>query len=126
MTGSQRWPATAWRRLLELVLPALDELGSNARWTLGGGTGLYPAWLADVAIAGFQNIETFSFDMPAPYSHEAWRGRIRASAGVGASLAPDAVAAFDRDLVGLLGSRFAEDPQPVPHRAFCLTARAPG
>ena len=40
MTGSQRWPATAWRRLLELILPTLDELGSNARWTLGGGTAL--------------------------------------------------------------------------------------
>ena len=49
----------------------------------------------DMAVAGFKNIETFSFDLDSIYTHEAWRGRIRASAGVGASLAPEAVAAFD-------------------------------
>ena len=31
---------TAWRTLLELTLPALDEVGADVRWTLGGGTGL--------------------------------------------------------------------------------------
>ena len=40
MTGSQRWPTTAWRTLLELALTALDELGPNVPWTLGGGTAL--------------------------------------------------------------------------------------
>lgn len=40
MTGSRRWPATAWRELLELALPALDEAGTRCRWTLGGGTAL--------------------------------------------------------------------------------------
>ena len=40
MTGSRKWPATAWRTLLELALPALDELGADVKWTLGGGTGL--------------------------------------------------------------------------------------
>ena len=40
MTGLRKWPATAWRTLLELALPALDEVGADVRWTLGGGTGL--------------------------------------------------------------------------------------
>ena len=40
LTGSRKWPATAWRTLLELALPALDEVGADVRWTLGGGTGL--------------------------------------------------------------------------------------
>lgn len=40
MTGSQKWPATAWRNLLELALPAIDEVGSDVKWTLGGGTAL--------------------------------------------------------------------------------------
>lgn len=39
MSGSKRWRVTAWRRLLELALGALDEAGQH-RWTLGGGTGL--------------------------------------------------------------------------------------
>ncbi len=40
MTGSRKWPATAWRTLLELALPALDEVGPDLRWALGGGTAL--------------------------------------------------------------------------------------
>ncbi len=40
MTGSRKWPATAWRQLLSLALPALDEVGADVRWALGGGTAL--------------------------------------------------------------------------------------
>ncbi len=40
MTGSRKWPATAWRRLLELTLPALDTLPSDLAWTFGGATAL--------------------------------------------------------------------------------------
>ena len=40
MTGSKRWPTTAWRELLSLALPALDEVGANFVWTFGGGTAL--------------------------------------------------------------------------------------
>jgi hypothetical protein len=35
-----KWRPSAWKRLLELVLPALDELPDSMDWTLGGGTGL--------------------------------------------------------------------------------------
>lgn len=38
--GSMRWRPSAWKQLLELVLPALDELPDSMAWTLGGGTGL--------------------------------------------------------------------------------------
>ncbi len=40
MTGSRKWPATAWRTLLELALPALDAVRPDVRWTLGGRTAL--------------------------------------------------------------------------------------
>jgi len=40
LTGSKRWPVTAWHSLLELALGALEEVGPHLRWTLGGGTGL--------------------------------------------------------------------------------------
>ena len=39
-SGSKKWPTSSWKRLLELVLPALDELPPEMAWTLGGGTGL--------------------------------------------------------------------------------------
>ena len=97
----------------------------NPGWKLGGGTGLHPAWLADVALAGFAGIETFSFDQPVSYSHEAWRGRIRASAGISASLAPDAVQRVDAELRQLLAGRFPHDPLAVPHRVFAVVSRKP-
>jgi len=83
-----------WLPLASNVVEATEALilAHNPRWTMAGGTGLYPAWLRDLREAAFVDIETFSFDMDIPYSHEAWRGRIRASAGVKASLAPAEIA----------------------------------
>ena len=97
----------------------------NPDWVMGGSTGVKRDWPADVAIAGFRDIEIFTFDEHTPYSHQAWRGRIRASAGVGASLSPDAVERFDEALAELLAERFPEDPLAVLHRCFALICRAP-
>jgi SAM-dependent methyltransferase len=97
----------------------------NPKWRLGGGLGMYPQWPRDLAIAGFGDIETFSFDLDAIYTHEAWRGRIRASAGVGASLPPEQVAAFDEELRAMLESRWPEDPMRVMHRVFAAIGVAP-
>lgn len=109
------------------VVAATEALieAHNPAWTLGGGDGFYPAWTEDVASAGFDDIESFSFEEPVPYDHQAWRGRIRASAGVGGSLAPAAVAAFDQALGALLAAEFPGDLLQVPHRCFALTATAP-
>ncbi len=38
--GSEKWRNSEWKRLLEIVLPALDDLPKTLAWTLGGGTGL--------------------------------------------------------------------------------------
>ncbi len=97
----------------------------NPAWTMDGGTGLYPAWLTDVAVAGFENIETFSFDLPISYTHEDWRGRIRASAGIAASLPPEQVAQFDTELGNLLVEQFPDDPLAIPHRVFAVVCRVP-
>ncbi|HYB91212.1 MAG TPA: class I SAM-dependent methyltransferase [Candidatus Binataceae bacterium] len=97
----------------------------NPKWKLGGGLGIHPLWPRDMAMAGFRNIETFSFDVDAQYTHEAWRGRIRASAGVGASLAPAAVARFDDELKRMLAERYPQDPMAVLHRVFAAIGVAP-
>lgn len=59
------------------------------------------------------------------YTHEAWRGRIRASAGVAASLSPEKVTRFDAELEQLLRERFPTDPLAVHHRAFALVCQSP-
>lgn len=100
-------------------------LAHNPGWTMAGGTGLYPDWFADLAGAGFGALESFSFDHAEPYSHTAWRGRIRASAGIRASLSNPAVAAFDAELAALLAARFPEDPLQVPHRVWAVSGVKP-
>jgi len=90
----------------------------NPKWKLGGSLGIHPRCLADMALSGFRRLETFSFDLDVAYSHEAWRGRIRASAGVGASLSPEGVIVFDRELQALLAEKFPQEPLAVLHRVF--------
>ena len=102
---------------------ALIEL-HNPAWKLGGGLGVHPKWLRDLGEAGFRGIETFSYDVAVPYTPEDWRGRVRASAGVGASLPPDKVQEFDQALAHLLATRFPGEMLEVPHRVFAVIARA--
>ena len=97
----------------------------NPLWRLDNETGIYPAFLADVAEGGFTDLETFSFDVELGYTHEAWRGRIRASAGVGASLPEADVARFDAELAAALQAGWPAEPLVVPHRVWTLKAEAP-
>ncbi len=116
-----------WLPLPGNVVAATERLikQHNPAWNMDGGTGLYPAWLTDVAMAGFENIKTFSFDLPVTYSHEDWRGRIRASAGVSASLPPQQVIQFDNELSNLLTQHFPADPLSIPHRVFAVISQTP-
>ncbi len=116
-----------WIPLAGNVAAATERLivQHNPAWDMGGGTGLYPKWLTDAAGAGFIDVRSFNFDISVPYSHEAWRGRIRASAGVGGSLAAPAVAAFDRDHAAMLARDFPAEPLSILHRVFAMIGMAP-
>jgi SAM-dependent methyltransferase len=93
----------------------------NPAWNLGGGNGMYPEWLGDLATAGFEALETFSFDMYQPYTHAQWRGRVRASAGISATLDSESIARFDAALGAMLLSRFPEDPLAILHRVWAVS-----
>jgi SAM-dependent methyltransferase len=97
----------------------------NPAWKMGRGLGVHPWWLRDLGEAGYRGLETFSYDVDVPYTPDAWRGRIRASAGVGGSMTAEKVEAFDEDLAGLLASRFHGTLLQVPHRVFAVVARPP-
>ena len=114
-----------WLPLAGNVVEATERLirQHNPRWSFGGGSGLHPACLADLALAGFEALETFSFDQAVGYSHQAWRGRIRASAGIAASLDAAAVACFDAAHGRLLERDFPRDPLSVPHRCWVASGR---
>ncbi|MHB8680482.1 MAG: class I SAM-dependent methyltransferase [Acidimicrobiales bacterium] len=114
-----------WLPLPGSFLAATEDLilEHNPTWRGAGGNGFHGEYAADLTGAGFGGLESFSFDVDVPYTHEAWRGRVRASAGVAASLAPEQVAAFDAELAELLRARFPADPLAAPHRVWALVGR---
>jgi len=125
-----------WLPLKDNVVDATEKLirKCNPKWyeIAANGLGLYPQWLRDLGEAGFLDIQTFSFDVDVPYTHEAWRGRIRASAGVGASLSDEDVSKFDSELKSMLEAREQVEAgretglHPIlniPHRVFVVHAR---
>lgn len=60
--------------------------------------GVLPAWSAGAFL-----LKTYhQYVVRLPFTHESWRGRIRASKWIGAALPPEQAAAFDRDLAVLL------------------------
>ena len=91
-------------------LPRLDPIARasealvlevNPGWQGGDWAGTVatePAWAA-----GRATVEAmFWFDADVPFTRASWRGRMRACRGVGATLAPPEVAAFDAALAAWL------------------------
>lgn len=116
-----------WIPLPGNLVEATEKLieAHNPRWRFGGGLGVYPQWLRDLGEAGFRDIATFSYDLHVPYSPEAWRGRVRASGGVGGAMSEPEISAFDRELESLLSKQFPADILGVHHRVFAVLADAP-
>lgn len=113
------WPGTVVAATERLILE------HNAEWRGHSGHGIHYKAFADLSGAGFDALQSFSYDEAVPYSHAAWRGRIRASAGIAASLSPEAVARFDAAHAAMLAERFPHDPLLTPHRVFALIGRKP-
>ncbi|GAA5165358.1 class I SAM-dependent methyltransferase [Viridibacterium curvum] len=111
-----------WLPLPGSFVAATEQLirSHNPAWGGHGGHGIHTKEFADFSGAGFHSLQSFSFDVDVPYSHEGWRGRIRASAGISASLPPDAVAAFDAEHSAMLARDFPQERLLAPHRVFAL------
>jgi SAM-dependent methyltransferase len=95
----------------------------NPKWPFGGLDGMQPHAVRDLRVGGFQSIETFSADLMIPYSHEGWRGRMRASAPISGSLDPVQVQAFDAELAAMLTKDFPEEPLQAAHCMFTAFGR---
>ena len=97
----------------------------NPQWKGGNQFGIHPQIFTDLGEAGFSNIVSQTYDEAAQYTHAGWRGRIRASAGVGATMDEKTLLAFDAELKQLLLERSPDDNLLMPHRVFILIASAP-
>jgi SAM-dependent methyltransferase len=116
-----------WLALRGSVVAATEALvvKHNPAWRGAGMHAPYPRYYDDLTEAGFRDIESFTFDLDVSYGHEAWLGRIRASAGIGAALDPEAVARFDQEHKAMLRRDFPTEPLLAPHRVFALWGSRP-
>ncbi len=104
-------------------LPRLDPIARasealvlrfNPDWSSADWDGKIPArpgWSREA----FELRAMFYYDEPVPFTRESWRGRIRALRGIGASLGPDEVRAFDEQHAALL-ERIAGPEFTILHR----------
>jgi ubiquinone/menaquinone biosynthesis C-methylase UbiE len=96
---------------------------ANPEWKMDGGCGVYPEWYRHLGEGGFSDIESLTYEESIAYTHEAWCGRIRASAGIGGTLSPEAVDAFDIRHRAMLSEDFPDEILQVPHRIFVVSGR---
>jgi SAM-dependent methyltransferase len=117
--------ALDWHRASGGLVEATIELiaAHNPSWAAGSSHGFDPAFIEDAIAAGLEPAGIFSELVKIPYDHESWRGRIRASAGIGASLTAESVEAFDRAHAAMLSRRFPWEPLMVEHRMSAVVAR---
>ncbi|HUK08264.1 MAG TPA: class I SAM-dependent methyltransferase [Stellaceae bacterium] len=114
-----------WLPLSDPIAAASEALvlRFNPNWQAAGfdgNVGATPDWLpADVAVEAF-----LWFDADVPFTRESWRGRIRASHGIGASLSLTDVHAFDTQHSELL-DRTTPPSFTVKHRVDARVLRFP-
>jgi len=115
-----------WLPLEGSLVEATEQLilAHNPAWHMGGQDGTHPEWERDLIAGGFEVLQVHYERCDAMYTAEAWRGRIRASAGIAASLSAEQVEAFDRQLAERLPERASGEPIPFPHRfGYCVARR---
>lgn len=116
-----------WLLLPGNLVEATEELIAkyNPERSDDDGSGLHPSWLQGLRRNAFVDVETFSFDVSLTLSPEQWRGRVRSSAAVAASLPPNVVPRFDQSLRGIMEASFNDDPLQVPHCVWAIVCRKP-
>ncbi len=96
------------RRTEQLILKFNPQF-PHAGWS--GAIPVLPPWAKDLSTLRAM----FWYDEQVPFTHESWRGRVRANCGVGPSLPPEQVQRCDGELAGLLKAT-VPDPFAVVHR----------
>ncbi|WP_026496755.1 class I SAM-dependent methyltransferase [Butyrivibrio sp. WCD3002] len=76
-------------------------LKHNPDWTAYGDT-VHPVWVPDQYLKNFELLSQEEFRVDIPFSREGWHGRMRACRGVGASMSPEQLSAWDKEHMEML------------------------
>ena len=111
----------AWLPDEDIIAGKSEELilKYNPVWT-GAGESRHPIWIPDIAYEYFEAEEHEEYDLTVPFTRETWHGRIRASRGVGASLAPDELAAWDAEHRKMLAENAPEKFEVLHYAALSV------
>lgn len=93
------------------------------RWRHANSAGINGQVLRDVQAVGFNQIESFTFDISIGFDRERWRGFIRTTSPIGASMPLENLGRFEEEHAQLLLG-WPESFQ-IPHRVFAAVARKP-
>lgn len=114
-------------------LPYEDEIAQkteelvlkyNPQWT-GGGETRHPLTIPEAYSLYFEAEPQILFDLPVPFTRESRAGRILACRGIGASLSPEEIRAFDREH-RLLLEQIAPERFTVLHLAVMACLKKKG
>lgn len=94
----------------------------NPQWSAHGYKGVVPEIPYNLG-SDFRVEHKIVYDEMISFTRESWRGRIRASRGIGASLAPDQIKSFDGELEALL-KKITNETFAVKHRIDIHVMRA--
>jgi len=97
----------------------------NPGWKGEFPLGFYPQGPGQLSLGSFNATDSFMYRENIPYTHEGWRGRMRAYAGIGGSLPPAQVHAFDVEFTPILKQAFPEAVMQVPHKIWAEVFELP-
>jgi SAM-dependent methyltransferase len=110
-------PGSAAAASEALILERLPD------WPHAGIQRMEGRWDEQLRAAGFRDLRSFAHEIDVAFTHDGWRGRMRACNGV-ISLGPEHASRYDEALEAALRDHFP-DPFVVRHEVFALVALVP-
>lgn len=100
----------SWLPLEDAIAGASEKLvlKYNPEWT-GAGRTRHPVIVSDYVHELFEPVYHEEYEIDIAFTREAWNGRVKACRGVGASLSPEEVAAWEKEHKALLEQMTAEE-----------------
>lgn len=83
-------------------------LKHNPNWTAYGDT-VHPVWVPEQYLRYFDLLSQEQFRVDIPFTKEGWHGRMRACRGVGASMSPKQLDAWNKDHMEMLQKEASEN-----------------
>lgn len=87
----------------------------NPNWS-GAGERKHPIAIADEWLNDFTVSDQIEYDLDVPFTRESWNGRIKSCRGIGASLPPEKIAAWETEHLQLL-EQIAPETFSIRHYA---------